>query len=142
MRTALTRTLLLLSLAFFLGGCASYDSSLDPGRSVAKFQRFFVVSNLNDNHGLDHLIAETLKARGRVAELGPLTMMPDDTQVVVIYQDRWTWDFGDHLVAMHIAVRDVRSEQAFASVGFNAKVPLHETTPVTVARLIDNLLKK
>jgi hypothetical protein len=142
MKPVLLRTLVLLGTGLLLGGCASYDSSVDPGRSLAKVQRFFVVSNLNDNHGLDHQLAESLKARGREAETGPLTMMPDNTQAVVMFQDRWDWDFGDHLIFLQIAVRDVRSEQPYATVVFNAKVPLHEAAAVTVRRLVDRLLQK
>ncbi len=136
------RLLMVLGTGLLLGGCASYDTQIDQGRSLAKIQRFFVQSNLNDNHGLDHQLAEALKAHGRIVETGPLTMMPDDTQVVVMYQDRWTWDFGDHLVFLQLAVRDVRSEQPFATVAFGAKVPLREAAPVTLNRLVDTLLKK
>ena len=142
MKYFLLRLLMVLALGVLLGGCASYDSQVDQGRSLAKIQRFFVVSNLNDNHGLDHQLAEALKARGRVAEVGPLTMMPDDTQVVVTYADRWTWDFGDHLVYLQLAARDAHAEQSFATVAFGAKVPLREPASATLGRLVDNLLKK
>jgi hypothetical protein len=142
MKSLLSRALLILATGWFLGGCASYDSSVESGRSFAKVQRFFVLSNLNDNHGLDHQLVESLKAHGRTADAGPLTMMPDDTQVVVLYQDRWTWDFGDHLIYLQVAVRDTRSEQPFATVSFSAKVPTSKTPAAIVDSLVDKLLKK
>jgi hypothetical protein len=142
MKSLPLRALLILATGLLLGGCASYDGSVEPGRSVAKMQRFFVLSNLNDNHGLDHQLVESLKAHGRTADAGPLTMMPDDTQVVVLYQDRWTWDFGDHLIYLQVAVRDTRSEQPFATVSFSAKVPTSKTPAAIVDSLVDKLLKK
>jgi len=140
MKSTLARFLLLVGLVLGLASCASYHSELDRGRSLAKFQRFFVLSNLNDNHAIDRQIAEQLKARGREADAGPLTMMPDNNQVIVMFQDRWAWDFGEHLVFLQIAVRDTHSAQPFASVTFSAKIPLHEEASVTIARVVDQLL--
>ena len=142
MKSFIFRAGLILGLSALLGGCASYNLQVERGRSLKDITRFFVVSNLNDNHAIDHQIAEVLKARGREAESGPLTMMPDKTQVIVTFQDRWTWDFGDHLVYLQLNVRDTRSVQAFGSVTFSAKIPLHEDASETVARLVDQLLDK
>ena len=132
----------MLGLVFLAASCASYNTQVDRGRSLKGIKRFFVVSNLNDNHAIDHQIAEAFKARGFEADNGPLTMMPDDTKAVVTFQDHWTWDFGDHLMYLQISVRDTRSEQSFASVTFSAKIPLHEDASVTVERLVDQLLDK
>ena len=142
MKTFLARLILILGAALLLGGCASFNASVDKGRSLQKVQRFFVVSNLNDNHALDRQIAAVLKDRGRSAETGPLTMMPDDTQAVVSFQDNWTWDFGEHLVFLKLTVRDPSAEQAYASVTFSARVPLHEKPAVTIDRLVGALLEK
>ncbi len=133
------RALTLIGIGLLLGGCASFDAQVEHGRSLAKVQRFFVESNLNDNHALDQQIAGAFKARGLEAETGPLTMMPDKTQAVVTFQDRWAWDFGDHLVFLRIAVRDTRSEQSFASVTYDARIPLRGSTEAIVARLVGRL---
>ena len=135
-------TPLLLGLVLLFGGCASYESQVERGRSLNGLQRYFVLSNLNDNHALDRLIVESLRARGLEAEYGPLTMMPDKTQIIVIYDDRWSWDFGDHLVFMKIAVRDTRSNPPFATVAFSATVPGRQTTPELVKQLVDRLFAK
>ena len=108
---------------------------MERGHSLTGVQRFFVVSNTNDNHAVDHRIAEALQAGGRTADLGPLTMMPDDTQAVVSYSDRWTWDFGDHLVFLKISVRDPRGAAAYGSVTFEASIPSRDAIPVIVGRL-------
>ena len=139
MKFRTTRALLLLCLGLLLGGCASFDAQVEHGRSLAKVQRFFVVSNNNDNHALDQQIAGAIKARGFAADTGPLTMMPENTQAVVMFQDHWSWDFGDHLAFLKIAVRDPQSEQSFASVTFNARVPGRESTPEIVSQLVDRI---
>jgi len=142
MRPLIARALLLIGLSLLLGGCASYNVQVEHGRSLAKVQRFFVVSNLNDNHGLDHRIAEALKSAGREADFGPLTMMPGKTEVVVAFKDHWSWDFAEHLDFLQITVRDTRSEQAFATVTFSARVPLREDVSATVSSLVAKLLEK
>lgn len=130
------------ALVLLLGGCASFDASVEGGHSLKGVQRFFVVSNLNDNRALDHQIAQALRARGLAAEVGPLTMMPDDTQAVVTFQDHWAWDFGEHLVFLKINVRKPSQEQTYASATFSAKVPLREPATVTLRRLVGTLLEK
>jgi hypothetical protein len=134
------RLSLVLGLGLLLGGCASYDVQVERGKSLAGVQRFFVVSNLNDNHALDHRIAEAIKARGFEAEIGPLTMMPDNTQAIVTFQDRWAWDFGDHLVYLSLNAQDATSHDTIAVVSFNASIPLREPVPATVGQLVDRLL--
>jgi hypothetical protein len=142
MKNFLLRVLSTACLALLLGGCASFDASVDSGRSLKGVQRFFVLSNLNDNHALDHQIAAALRVHGRTAEVGPLTMMPDDAQAVISFQDHWAWDFGEHLVFFRLNVRDPSASQSYASVTFSARVPLREAPAVTVKRLVDALLAK
>lgn len=142
MKSLLTRVLLAAVLALLLGGCASFDASVEGGQSLKGVQRFFVVSNLNDNRALDHQIAQALKARGLTADVGPLTMMPDDTQAVVTFSDHWAWDFGEHLVFLKINVRKPSQEQPYASATFSARVPLREPATATLNRLVGILLEK
>ena len=133
------RALAALAL-LLLGGCATYKTSAEHGHSLAGVQRYFVVTNLNDNHGLDQQISAALKGRGLESDTGPLTMMPDKTQAVISYRDNWSWDFGDHLVFLAISVRETRSEQSFATVTFSATVPLKKPVPQIVDQLVGRLL--
>ncbi len=136
------KPLLLLALvaALLTSGCASYQSQVDRSRPAANHQRYFVQANLNDNHGVAQLIASTLRARGLTAETGPLTMLPPDAEVVVTYQERWTWDFGEHLVYLRIALREVATDRPVASAVFNGPVAINKDPPDVVARLVRELL--
>jgi hypothetical protein len=141
MKIAATRSLLgfLFILSLLLSGCASYDARIEKGHDLAHSQRFFIIHNPSDNHGLDHQIAAALQARGLKVEIGPLTMMPEETQAVIVYQDRWGWDFGEHLVYLQIDAREPQKSQAFASASLATTIPLRESSTVSVNRLIDLL---
>lgn len=141
MKTAASRFSLgfLFILSLLLSGCASYDARIEKGYNLAQTQRFFIIHNPSDNHGLDHQIAAALQARGLTVEIGPLTMMPEATQAVIVYQDRWAWDFGEHLVYLQIEAREPQKSQAFASASLVTTIPLRESSTVSVNRLIDRL---
>src|SRR5450432_2561172 len=119
--------LLFLGCGVFLVSCTSVSPQIERVRSLKGVQHFFVVTNLNDNHAIDRHIAAVLQSRGLDASNGPLTMMPDDAQAVVTYQDRWSWDFGDHLVFLSINVHQANSERQFASAVFQVRVPLRKS---------------
>ncbi len=136
------RLIAILGLALVLGGCASYQVRVEGGKSLAGMQRFFVVTNLNDNHALDRRIVEAIKAHGFEAESGPLTLMPDNAQLIVSYQDRWSWDFGDHLVLLSLTVRDPNRNEMVATVSYNASIPEREPVSTLVTRLVDRLFAK
>ena len=132
------RLLLLLASALLLGGCSSIETDAARGTGLAKTQRFFVVSNLNDNHALDQRIVTALQARGLTAAAGPRTMMPDDTQGVVVYQDHWSWDFGEHLAYLRLAMHKPESNEVLAAATFSARIPSKDA-PAVVAQLVARL---
>lgn len=123
----------------FLAACSSYEAH-PGGAKVAGQKRIFILSNQNDNNFLDTQIVSALKARGYESECGPLTMMPDDTQVIVSYEDHWTWDFGDHLAYLQITARDRRTNQVYGSAVFKAKIPTKKSIPKIIGELVDRIL--
>lgn len=134
-------TLLLpVFLLFLLGGCASYDTQVARGPGLAGVQRFFVIANANDSRGLEHRITASLKGQGLTATAGPRTMMPEDTQALVTYDDHWAWDFGERLVHLQINVRDARSSQLLATATFSARIPGRKSPAEIVDELIVRLV--
>ena len=129
-----------LALAgLLLAGCSSYEAQ-PGGKKVAGQRRIFIQSNQNDNNALDTQIVAALKLRGYESDSGPLTMMPDDTQVLVIYEDHWTWDFGDHLAFLQITARDRKSGQVLGTAVFKAKIPTKKSIPKIIGELVDRIL--
>ena len=127
-------------LVLLLGGCASYDARVARGPGLAGVQHFFVIANANDSRGLEHRISASLKARGLTAATGPRTMMPDEAQAVVTYEDHWAWDFGERLVHLQINVRDVRSSQLLATATFSAKIPGRKSPAEIVDELVTRVI--
>jgi hypothetical protein len=107
-----------LALLLALTGCRSFSARVEPGRDLSAYQRYFVKSNFNDNHSLDVFLVRALQARGHEADRGPETMMPHQTQAKVTYEDRWAWDFKDHMVALTITIYDARTERPVASADY------------------------
>ncbi len=130
-----------LLMALLFAGCTSVGTKVDKGRHLAGARHFFVLSNLNDNHAIDESIVRTLQARGFQAENGPLTMLPDSAQVVITYDDRWTWDFSLHLVRLQIAARDIQSVQPFATAVYQKNIALSTEVDAVVSQLVGELLK-
>lgn len=127
-----------LLLAGLLGGCASSHAVVEGGARVTELQRVFVLTNANDNRALDRQIVNALRARGLTADSGPRTMMPEDTQAVVAYDDHWSWDFGDRLQVLRLIVREVRKGDTLAIVEFSAKIPGRRSP----ASIVDDLVAK
>lgn len=132
--------LFLLLSAILLGGCATSSTRVEPFRNLGDRQRFFVLANANDNRAVDRRIANALRARGFTAEHGPRTMMPDDTQVLVTYEDRWSWDFGDRLNYLRITARDAKNAQALASAEYFAKIPGRQSVDAFIGTFLDRML--
>lgn len=139
MKLPFSRLLILLGLALGLCGCSTVDARIAPGHNLANLKRFFVVTSSSDNHGLDRQIVAALQARGLTAENGPRTMMPDDTEAVITYQDRWGWDFSDYLAYLQIEVRKVGKSDPFASVNYSATVPSGKSYQAILQSLVDRL---
>jgi hypothetical protein len=132
---------ILFLLLVFLGGCASYQAEIQPGVSLKEYRRVWVRTNLNDNHSIHRVLVDVLRSQGFEAESGPLTMMPRESQVIVAYRDRWTWDFTHHMTALEVELQDVRTEKTVASAVFVGPAALTVSPREVVERLVADLLK-
>lgn len=130
---------LLLLSTLLVAGCSSYEAR-PAGPKVASQRSIFILSNSNDNNFLAEQIVSALKSRGYESSCGPMTMMPDDTQVLVTYEDHWTWDFGDHLAYLQIIARDRRTNQVYGNAVFRAKIPTKKSIPKIIDELVDRIL--
>ncbi|AOS43175.1 hypothetical protein Verru16b_00218 [Lacunisphaera limnophila] len=126
-------------LCLLLGGCASVDTKVERAEDLARVQRFFVIANANDSRALDRHLVNALRARGLTAEFGPRTMIPDDTQAVITYQDSWTWDFGDRLMYLEVTARDVQSRQPLGLMQYRAKIPGRQPVGEIITDLVTRL---
>lgn len=98
-----------------LAGCTHIERSVSPGRDPAALREVFVAANLADNHRIAERISAALRVRGLRAESGPLTMCPATAEAVLHYEDRWTWDFGEHMTYLRLDLHDLEQKRPFAS---------------------------
>jgi hypothetical protein len=131
----------LMTMCALFAGCASTQiHMIEKGRTLREVRRFFVVSNLKDNHGLDGRIVRALQARGLEATSGPITLLPDSVQAVIQYEDRWAWDFSDHMVYLKLAVRDPQAVFPYVTASYNHQVAFSTEVDEVVGQIVDKLL--
>jgi hypothetical protein len=112
------KTRLLLPLLLLLAGCSTVSADKRHAGDLAQLQHLFIEHRLNDNYRIDQRIVDELKALGRDASCGPLTMLPDNADAIITYGDEWTFDFSTHMVSLDIEVRGVRKEQKLGSARY------------------------
>ncbi|MEY4941041.1 MAG: hypothetical protein RIQ93_2776 [Verrucomicrobiota bacterium] len=82
------------------------------------FRRIYVEQRLNDNNRLDELLVVALKRLNREASSGPLTMMPENTDAVLTYEDRWAWDFRSYLIEFNLEIHALRPKKKLADARY------------------------
>jgi len=125
-----------------LSGCATKPTAQRSAElNLAQFHRVYVETRLNDNHAMDAKIASELRRRGFTASHGHLTMMPEDTEVLISYDARWTWDFRSYLIELHLAASTAKTHKPIAT-GQLRQLGLRPKPPeALITRLLDQFLK-
>ena len=123
-----------------VAGCSSYSASVKPDVSLAKYQRIWVKTNMDDNHGIGQFIYNALRARGIEAGIGPMTMMPFNMQAVISYRDEWTWDFKNHMTSLAIALQDNKIDFPIATARYTGATAIFSEPSEIVEKLVGKLL--
>jgi hypothetical protein len=136
----MNRLVYLLAVAGLLAltACSQVIVRTSPQADFAGIKHPYVVHLLSDARGIDRAIANELRARGYAASFGARTEMPDDADVVVLYQDHWTTDFTTYMIGIDIQVRTARTDKPLAITSY-FKPSITGDTPADV---IDVILKK
>ena len=135
------KSLLLLALLAVAtsAGCSSMNT-----RSVidlASFKHIYVVHRLTDDHHIDEMIVSELQRFGHDASSGPLTMMPENADAALTYEDRWEWDFKTYLIELNVEVHTARTEKKLADGHYLQQTPRSKPSSEVVHELIASLLK-
>jgi len=137
-RVRMNRLLPLLAIVSLLAGCAEFSSRVVPTVKLGSYQHVYVQHSLTDGRGLDGIIAQELRRLGYDAGAGPLTLMPKNTELIVMYQDRWSWDFTTYMIELDMQVMTAHSGRMLADARtFRPSILGH--APV---ELIDQILDK
>ncbi|MET0262778.1 MAG: hypothetical protein ABW223_07755 [Rariglobus sp.] len=140
MKSAILLAVSLIACALFSGCAATSARITEKGRNLQDVRRFFVLRNLKDNHAIHESVVRALKARGFEAESGPITLLPDSAQVVLLYEDRWAWDFSNHMVYLKISARDPKAVFPYAAATYQKQVAFSTQVDEVVAEVVDKLL--
>ncbi len=126
---------LLLLSSVVLTGCTSIYVDRRPHTDFSRIKRLYVEHRLSDNHRIDETIVTELRAMGLEASAGPLTMMPEQVDAIVTYQDEWAWDFKTYLIQLNIQLRGAIKEQSLAFATYRQPSPITKP-PAEVVRAI------
>lgn len=135
------RLFLLALAATILAGCSSLSSQQNPAVDFGKFKSYYVEHRLTDNHGIDQMIVNDLRQRGLTASCGHLTMIPEKVDVIIAYEDRWTWDFKSYLIELNVIARNARTNKMIATATYRHPGPLSKDPEVMIAKILDGFLK-
>jgi hypothetical protein len=126
------------AIVALLAGCAQFDTRVARKTDLGEFKHIYVQHLLTDGRGIDEIIARELRRLGYDASAGPLTLMPQNAEVIVAYQDRWTFDFTTYMIEIDMQVKTARSDRLLAE-GRSFRPSLVGNSPV---ELIDQILNK
>jgi len=139
MKSVALKTLFAFIALAALAGCSTYTANVKPDATLSKYQRIWVKSNMDDNHGIGKFISDALRARGIETGVGPMTMMPLNMQAVVTYRDNWTWDLKDHMNSLVISLQDNKIDFPIATARYDGPVSLIITPNEVVEKLVAKL---
>jgi hypothetical protein len=108
------RRVLALAALALVCGCSEMTTRSVHNLDLSRKRHIFVEQRRTDSFGVADEIARQLRALGYDASSGAMTMMPAGTDLVVTYDDMWTWDFNSYMIEIDIQVRTAGSEKIVA----------------------------
>lgn len=132
--------LVLLVVLGLATGCASFSSWKNPSVQLQTRKHFYVESELADGHNLHTTIATELRAMGYNVSSGFLTMMPPDTDALVSYTSRWTWDFTTYIIELDMQIRDPKTGKILATVYYHRPGVGGTSTEALIQRVLKELI--
>ncbi len=134
--------LLVLAAALLTGGCTTQSTHVLPHADLSQYKTAFVVHLLTDGHQTDEKIAQDLRDRGLTVTSGPMTMLPDGTQLLVEYQDNWAWDFKNYMIGIGIQVKELKTDKVLATGSINKPaMVMGESSTQLIHNLLNTLFK-
>lgn len=124
-------------------GCSTQVSVHEaPKVDLTQFRRVFVEQPLNENHHIDEMMVNELRALGIDATSGPLTMLPDKAQAVVTYNARWAGDFKISLVDLGVIVHTPETNKTLAEARYYQPSAFPKNAAAVVHSVITKLFTK
>jgi len=97
-----------------VAGCSQLTTRSLPKVDVGQYKHIFVEHRLADSFGVADEVARQLRGMGYDASSGAITMLPEGAELVVSYDDMWTWDFNTYMIEFDMQVRLAHSDRIVA----------------------------
>jgi hypothetical protein len=104
----------LLCLLPLLSACTHLETRVAPAARISSYHNVFVEHELSDGRSIDLFITRKLQSMGFTAAAGPLTMKPTEAELVVSYQEHWTFDLTTYIIEIDMQVHDARTGRELA----------------------------
>lgn len=108
---------ILMLLLIGMTGCSiqNLDARLVPGSDLSTQASYYIIRHEQDTRSIDVTIAKQLKNMGlHNISSGTEINKPKDTDIIVLYEDRWMWDITNYLLFLKIQFRDANSDLLLA----------------------------
>jgi nucleotide-binding universal stress UspA family protein len=131
------------SAAVAVAGCAinREGASVSPDVDMSRLKTYYVVRFAPDDRGIQEVIAAVLRKRGLEASSGSEGDAPKDAQVIVTYQDKWTWDMTMYMIELKIYFREPETGRLLA-MGTSRHTSLSRRSPEEMAaEVLANIFK-
>jgi hypothetical protein len=103
-------------------GCLSCSTTQDivvnPSSVGHPFHSAYLVAHGDKSSDVDAAIQRDLFRRGITVASGAEGKQPDTSEVIVKYNDEWSWDMSMYLKALDIQIYDAKSGSLLASAGW------------------------
>jgi hypothetical protein len=133
---------LVLLITVFISGCATLSSSITPDTDLTKFKTYYVLRHDRDKRYIDKIIQSELAKLGISATSGLEASKPKDFDVLVTYEDRWTWDITNYMINLTISIRNAKNNVLLAS-GQSYRPSLVRMEPEFMVReILESIFKK
>ena len=129
--------------AVAVAGCAinREGASVSPDVDMSRLKTYYVVRFAPDDRGIQEVIAAVLRKRGLEASSGSEGDAPKDAQVIVPYQDKWTWDMTMYMIELKIYFREPETGRLLA-MGTSRHTSLSRRSPEEMAaEVLANIFK-
>src|SRR5580658_10163236 len=108
----------LLGVLPMLAGCSQLSTRVAPQVDLSHQSHIYVEHLLTNERGIDQIIARELRKRGYDAIAGSQQQMPDNAQLVIVYNDRWDFDFTYYMIELDLSVNTARTENLLATARY------------------------
>jgi hypothetical protein len=114
MKLSVIKAAIALGGTALLAGCGHISTRSLPNADLSSHKHVFVEHRLADSYGVADEMARQLRMMGYDASAGALTMMPGGTDLIVSYEDMWTWDFNNYMIEIDVQVRNAHGDKILA----------------------------